>query len=201
MRATEPYVLIVVEGSSDASVIARLFQDHGIQVAATYITHGKDELDARIPKYNQAAMHSPFFIVRDLDRDAPCASSLIEKLLTTARAPHLDLRVATPQIEAWLLGDSDGFARFFGVPKNAIPTAPETVRNAKHTLLDVLRRSRSRRIRDGMLPEANMTARIGPEYTGLVSEYAQLHWSWRRAAGVCSSLARCVRAIERVRDR
>lgn len=104
-------VSIAVEGASDAAIMRRVCATAGIQVGAEFVARGKGNLDPRLGGYNNAARFSPWLVVRDLDHDADCAPTLVNQLLPNC-APGMCFRVPVRSIEAWLLGDRDGFARF-----------------------------------------------------------------------------------------
>jgi hypothetical protein len=187
-------VSILVEGTSDAPVVTRLLRDHEIEVHQSFGFKGKGYVDAKLEAYNEAAKFGAWLVVRDLDNDAPCAGELVKTLLPKP-SKGMRLRIAVPTIEAWLLADAKGIARYFRVPPHSIPSNPEALTNAKRALVDVARRSRLRSIRDDMVPAANTTAAVGPGFVARVAEFADTDWSWKRAAARSDSLRRCVARI------
>src|SRR5688500_2597885 len=107
-------ISIAVEGISDAAVLERLCNLTNVSIGAQHVTRGKARLDARLSGYNNAARFSPWVILRDLDHDSPCAPDLISRLLPDP-APKMCFRVPVRAVEAWLLADRPGIARFLGV--------------------------------------------------------------------------------------
>ena len=69
--------------------------------------NGKSDLLRRLPNYNQAARSrfTPWFVLRDLDNDAICASQAIQKWLPQP-SEGMRLRVAVHAIEAWMMADA-----------------------------------------------------------------------------------------------
>ena len=193
-----PLVTIAVEGTSDVFVLRRLLRDHGLDVHAIHGQRGKAYLDQKLGAFNAAAQFAPWLVLRDLDHDAPCAAGFVSRHLPEPSA-HMHFRLAVPSIEAWLLADAAGFSRYFAVPAQALPTAPERLRDAKLALMSVVRKSRSRAIRQDVLPAKRSTAAVGPGYVAVIGEFVQNEWSWRRAARRSESLQRCVRRIESMR--
>ena len=65
---------LVVEGNLDEWVCRRLLADAGLEAGAVYGRHGKNYIDRKMAAWCAAADRSPFepwFVLRDLDQDAP----------------------------------------------------------------------------------------------------------------------------------
>jgi hypothetical protein len=189
-------VTIAVEGDADASMVRRLVQLTNLVVGSEYVLRGKGNLDKKLPAYNKAAEHACWLVLRDLDRDASCAPSLIPQLLPSPAA-HMHLRVAVRAAEAWLLADPDGLSRFLKVGKQSIPMNPESLDDPKQALVNVARHSRDRAIREDMVPEQGTTTRVGAGYTSRIIEFASRHWDPGAAARNSESLLRCIQALQR----
>jgi hypothetical protein len=101
-------------------------------------------------------------------------------------------RVAVRAIEAWLLADHIGVSSFFQVRPHDVPNDPESLRDPKIALVELARRSRSRHIREDMVPAPRTTARVGPGFVGRVMEFSDSTWSWKRAARRSESLRKCL---------
>ncbi len=174
---------LLVEGTTDEPALTRIVSDSGREILAVYGRHGKSWIDMNLGKYNQAARYGKWLAVRDLDTDASCAAQLVARLLPQP-SPQMHLRIAVHQLEAWLLGDRNGSSEFFGLRLSTIPREPENVINPKAMLVTLCRSSRFRRIREGMVPGVGSTAKVGPEYVGLITEFCTGRWNWRQAAEV-----------------
>ena len=109
-------VYYAVEGETDIPVAERLIRLVGLYPRATRVAGGKSHLDARIPALNRSGRALNWLILRDLDRDAPCASELIDDLLHgRGLAPRVSLRIPVRAMESWMLADREGFTGEFGV--------------------------------------------------------------------------------------
>jgi hypothetical protein len=187
-------VSIVIEGSSDEPVVRRILGDHNIAVHAVHGLHGKAYLDQKLRAFNQAARFGNWLVVRDLDHDAECAARFVRAHLPRPNR-GMRFRLAVRALEAWLLADVEGVAAFFGVARVDVPHAPESLPDPKAALVAVARRSRSRAIREDMVPARDTLAPVGPGYVGRIIEFANSSWSWRRGEKQSESLRRCVRCI------
>jgi hypothetical protein len=191
-----PVVSAAVEGDLDAAVVRRLIGEVGLPVGSIFGRKGKSRLDKHLPGYNNAARLGPWFVLRDLDHDAPCAAQLVQGLLP-APAPRMCLRVAVREVEAWLLADYAGMAKLFQLPIDQIPRSPESLDDPKGALVQLARRSPNRTLRQEIVPAPRTTAKVGPGYTARMIDFAARLWLPRTAALASPSLASCLRAIER----
>jgi hypothetical protein len=192
----ERIVTIACEGLLDHEVLARLLAAHDLAVGPVYNTGGKRRLDQRLPGYTNAARFSPWIVQRDLDNDASCAPALVRRLVPDL-PPGLCLILAVRQVEAWLLADRPAIATFLRVADGAIPDRPETLPNAKSALIDIARQSRSRGVREGMVPVLDSGRTVGIAYTATMQAFVQTRWDFRRARLVAPSLATLVARLQR----
>lgn len=107
------------------------------------------------------------------------------------------LRVVVNEIESWLMGDTESFARFFHVSKDLLPNSPETLENPKAELLNICSKSKKVEIRRGVTAvfrDSNL--RSGPEYVRYLNDFAINEWKPEAAALQCPSLQRALRALK-----
>jgi hypothetical protein len=182
---------VAVEGDSDVPVAAAILRAAGDDIARTFVCDGKPTLDGRLRSYAAAALHSPWLVVRDLDRDAPCAGQLLEAL-RPGGAPGV-VRIAVRAMEAWLLADARAVAKWLQIPQGRITSPPETIEDPKRELIRLARGSRSRDIRTDIVPHG--TASIGPGYVDQIRTFCERSWRPEVAARHAPSLARCMRYV------
>jgi len=195
-------VSYAVEGSVDAAAVRKLLRELRLIAGTEYIRNGKAGLDASLAGYNSAARFSPWIVLRDLDKDAPCASRLRGNLLPH-EAEYLFLRIAVRAVESWLMADGEAIATFLHVSPSRIPKAPDLEEHPKTTIVNLARHSRRRVIREGMVPRIGSGISVGPEYTGMLVEFAEQQWSPTRAAkfGRSPSLTRSLACLQGVTER
>ena len=187
-------VSIAVEGDSDVPVVSRILRDHDLAVNFVYGRRGKHHLDAKLSAFNKAAKFGNWLVVRDLDHDAECAAALVKMRLPRPSA-GMRYRIAVRALEAWLLADAEGVAKFLAVARHHVPTDPETLNDPKAAFVDVARKSRSRAIREDMVPAFGTSAKVGPAHVARIGEFAESSWSWKRGSQHSESLSRCVARI------
>lgn len=194
--------LVVVEGALEIPVAFKLLDVAGLA------RDGANVIDKRgcgpfrkdAPRYNIAAANLPgqVFGLTDLDWH-PCASGLIATKIKGPLHPRFLLRVAIRELESWLLADSVGMADFLGVSTAILPAEPDLLTDAKRVLVDLARRSKSRALRDDLVPEAGRAAIAGLGYRPRMEKFVEAHWS-PDAAAVCSpSLRRAMAALAAAR--
>lgn len=172
---------IAVEGDLDEVVLRKILDLLNLQVEHAYGKKGKDNLRLNISRYNKAAIITKWVVLVDLNQEAECPPPFVSSWLPH-KNPNLQLRVAVRAIEAWLLADRNEIARFLKVKLSKIPQFPENETNPKMTLINIARHSRSKKIREDMVPKAHRSARQGPGYTSRLIEFSALFWDPRRAA-------------------
>lgn len=190
------YISAAVEGLTDQVVVQRLIQHIGAQQGTVYGLKGKDYLRANIGGFNHAARHSPWCVLVDLDQTHQCAALLRSAWLPRqSQEPKLCFRVAVRSIEAWLLADAVGIAKFLGVSSTKVPRHPENLSNPKADMVDLARASRKRELREDMVPVAGSGRQIGPAYTSRIIEFVFRHWQPDLASQRSDSLKRTIRCL------
>lgn len=196
------YISGAVEGPSDEPVLRRVVEDRGALVHRVQVQHGKANLRRALPGYNADARRSPWLVLVDLDQAFACPAALVADWLPTP-SQHMRFRVVVRQIEAWLLGDADRFATFFAVRRSAIPTSPDTLPDAKATVLALVSSSRRTAVRQDMSPRAGSGRRVGPAYASRLIEFAGHPvegWRPQVAATRSPSLAKCLSRLDELID-
>lgn len=185
---TSPRVTVAVEGVLDERVLIRLVAEAGGEIDLVHGRQGRGWIEEHIGGYQNAARYSKWAVLVDLNGDS-CAPELRRDWGVEAGPNGLCFRVAVRSVESWLLADRGHLASFLSVAPSRIPTRPDTEPDAKEALINVARRSRSRRIRDAIVPGLN--ARVGPLYTSTLGQFVDEQWDPARAAEASPSLARC----------
>jgi len=185
-------LLVAAEDELSCEVLRKLVTASGrFAISSEINTRGNDQLRKSIKKFKYASHVLPHIVLTDLDR-YPCPPALIKDWGAGKLPTRLMLRIAVREVEAWLLADRYGIADFLQVSLNKIPLAPELEPDPKRTLLNLARKSRSRRLTQELLPEQGSVACIGPLYNARLSEFVNTTWNLEQACDAAPSLARAV---------
>jgi hypothetical protein len=187
---------VAVEGVVDEAVVRRLTEISGIKIDAIYGKNGKQNLRSRIHSYNQAAEHYPWLVLVDLDQEDPCAPDLRSAWLPHP-ARYMCFRIAVKQVEAWLMADRETLAAYLKINASALPPYPDEEPHAKKKLVELARRSRSRAIRQALVPREGSGRSEGPGYASRLIEYVTEHWRPEVAAQHSDSLHRCLYRLQK----
>jgi hypothetical protein len=104
-------------------------------------------------------------------------------------------RVVVREIEAWLLAGSKNLARFLSVSEARIRSNPDDYLNPKEELINIVRRSPHKSVREAIVPRQGSDAKVGPHYVSKLMEFTELYWNPDLAAQHSNSLQRCINAI------
>ncbi len=184
-----------VEGLSDQAVLEAIFNKLNLELCTVYVAYGKPRLDINLPRYNSAARFAPWIVLRDLDHDAPCAPQLVKQLLPNP-SRYMVFRIAKREIESWLMGDIINFCSYFSVARSRLPRASEDLADPKQSLINIMRRSRKRVIREDMVPRQGSGASEGIAYAFHVIQFVLDYWDPSIAAQKCDSLRRCMLGLQ-----
>jgi hypothetical protein len=193
-------VLIIsgaVEGLTDEAVLKRLVEHVGAELGTLHGRRGKSYLTKKLQGFNSAARFAPWIVLMDLDDPSDCAPNL-RKVLLPSPAKFMQFRIAVHEVEAWLLADKERFSSFFKVSKATIPDNPESLKDPKRALVDIIARSRSKSIRTDMIPRLGSGRPIGPAYASRLMQFASDRlqgWRPEVAATFSDSLRRCVQRL------
>ena len=72
------FVTAAVEGLDDAAIVRRILEELHLELTRVHGQQGKHHIDKHIRGYNNAAIHSLWLVVRDLDQDETCAGTLVQ---------------------------------------------------------------------------------------------------------------------------
>lgn len=191
------YVTLIYEDDLSGAVMSQLLKKfpEKYRVHKTYSGNGFGYLKTNIRGFNQASVVNPHFMLADLDNYG-CPLELIGDWICFELNPNFIFRIAVREVEAWLLADRKGLARFFNVSVDRIPRDPDSLQDPKNTLIQLAKHSRRRDIREDIVP-ININAKIGPNYNGRLMEFVFNLWNIEFAMSQSDSLRR---AYERLRD-
>jgi hypothetical protein len=190
-------ICVAVEGMTDEAVVKRLFDHFQLPLGPVHPTGGKENLRKKISAYNKAAAFYPWFVLVDLNQEAPCAPGLRKQWLPHPNQ-YMYFRVAVRAVEAWLLADRESLARFLSVPVKKVPTSPDSLENPKATMIQLARQSSRREIQKDMVPTPSGGRKEGPAYASRMIEFVTYYWDIEKAKDHSPSLQRCCDSLKRL---
>ncbi|RMD60166.1 hypothetical protein D6833_10280 [Candidatus Parcubacteria bacterium] len=190
----------LVEGVTDEAVARKLIAICGHRFGVAYGKRGHDYLRQKAAGFNERARYgNPILMLVDfMDTGFACPPEVPSRWLPH-RHDKMLIRAAVPELESWLLADSQNLARFLGIAQTLIPKNPEAVSDPKQTLVSLARRSRSRALRDAIVPPQNISAVVGPGYSAAIEEFVEKYWSVHAAVKRSPSLQSCVKRLRDLR--
>ena len=192
-------VYFAVEGDADSPVAERMIRHAGLNPHRAIVAGGASNLDQRIPRLIRSANHINWLILRDLDT-VHCAPSLLRQLFVHPVPVRMSLRIPVRSTESWMLADAEGFAEEFSVRRSRLPKRPDDLENPKLFLVNLCRSSSQAGVRNSMPARMGSGRTVGPEYVSRITVFARRTWDPERAAKRSPSLARAIRALERMAD-
>lgn len=186
-------IALVAEDELSFAVMERLLRQCGrpFRVALPRIERGFGNIKRSLDKYRNASSVLPHVVVTDLD-NAECAVTLMKSWGAVNLPKRMMFRVAVRETEAWLLADRRAFATFAGVPLAKITQAPDMLPDPKQTLINLIRRSRFRRLAAEVVPAAGSSVPIGPLYNERLVAFLREQWDPTQALCNSPSLERTV---------
>ena len=161
----------------------------GYTVLRPLVERGVGNMRKSVPKYLSASRALPHVVLVDLDQ-TPCAPQLRGQWGVATLPRSMLFRVAVREAEAWVLADQEGFARFAGIPINKISPAPESLADPKQALINLVRRSRNKRLAAELVPAQGSAVSIGPLYNERLGQFVRECWNVDTAMAHAPSLAR-----------
>jgi len=196
---TPTYFTLAVEDALSEAIARKMLE----QVDRDYLVHqclckqGFGYLKKKIAAFNQAARSMPFFVLTDLDNPASCPPGLIHDWLQAPPHPNLVFRVAVVEVESWVMAHRSAFARFISVAEAKIPRDTDHIPDPKQKLIELAGQSRSRRIREDLVPQPGSTSKQGPDYNGQLSRFISEKWDVYAAQPHSNSLRHALAHLKR----
>lgn len=190
-------IALVVEDELSRAVMERVLAStgRGYTIKLPLVERGFGNIRRSVAKYRNASHWLPHVILTDLD-EVECAPTLRKQWGVAQLPDSMLFRVAVREAEAWLLADRHGFAAFAGISANKVTQQPEDLRDPKQTLINLVRRSRNRRLASELVPAVGSALPMGPLYNERLSAFARNDWNVNTAKTVSPSLLRTIDRLQ-----
>ena len=190
----------LVEGHLDAAVAARVLERAGCVLGTVYGIKGIGYIRNKVQQFNEGLDETPLLTMvdfRDIKPVPKCPGQVVQ-IWVSGRKPNHLFRCVVREMEAWLIGDGEGLAKFLGVAQARFDLAPEKIRSPKTFLLDIISHSRRKSLAREMVRTSGNTLVEGPMYTAELTRFVHTEWNLVRAEANCPSLQSCVRRISEI---
>lgn len=189
-------VQLVVEDELSEAVLRKLVNHsaHNLSIYGVYLTGGFGKIKSNIERFKNASNAMPHIVLTDLDRHE-CVPSMLKNWGVGTIPQGLLFRVAVCEVEAWLLADREGFAKYLNLPLTKIPQYPEQESDPKQVLFNVVRKCKKRRLVEEIVPAAGSSASLGPLYNQRMCGFVRESWNIQRASINSDSLTRAIARI------
>ena len=184
-------IALVVEDGLSLVLMEKLLLHcgRGYSVLRPLVERGVGNIYKSIAKYRSASRALPHVVLVDLDQSA-CAPQLRVQWGVASVPKSMLFRVAVREAEAWVLADRQGFADFAGIPASKVSQTPESLADPKQELINLVRRSRNKRLAAELVPAQGSAVSIGPLYNERLGEFVRERWDVDAAMAHSPSLAR-----------
>ncbi len=189
-------VLLVVEDELSGIVLRKLVEESAnrLFVYSVLTMGGFGKIKTGIQRFKNASNVMPHIVLTDLDtRD--CAPSLLEDWGVGTDIRNILFRVAVREVEAWLLADREGIAKYLKLPLAKTPQHPEQEIDPKQSLFSLVRKCKKRRLVEELVPATGSSASVGPLYNTRMGDFVRDIWNIQRAVENSDSLSRTVNRI------
>jgi len=191
---------VIAEGYMETIAAARLIDFCGHTLGTVYDQRGCANIRKNAVKYHHLATgNSGVLVLTDFrDAGAVCVPAALQKYIwdNLPNPPRSFLcRFAVNELESWMLADSQGLAKFFGIAEARMPIQPENEALPKKNLVNLASVSPKIRICNGIAPPPGHKSSVGPGYTYLMREFINFFWNIEAAMRRAPSLEHCVRRL------
>jgi hypothetical protein len=160
------------------------------------------QVKRKIPEFNKLSESYPVILLIDLDNYG-CAPQLVKQLISN-KNDNFIFNIAVDEAEAWLMADREGFASYFKIKLDNIPSPHQTRQGGRKALIEMnfkykssfylthtlIEKSRSLEFIQQLKPKKG--AAKGPEYNGCMLPFIEKTWNINNARQNTDSLNRMI---------
>jgi len=166
------------------------------------------QVKSKISEFNKLSETHPVVLLIDLDNN-DCAPQLIKQLVKDKNDDFI-FNIAVDEAEAWLMADREGFASYFKIKINDMPSTHQTKQGGRKALTemkfaykssmylthDLINKSKKSEYIQQLTPKKG--AAKGPEYNSCILPFIQNSWNIDYARKNSDSLNRMIMRIEKL---
>jgi hypothetical protein len=160
------------------------------------------QVKSKILEFNKLSATCPVVLLIDLDNN-DCAPQLVNQLISN-KNDNFIFNIAVDEAEAWLMADREGFANYFKIILEDMPTAHKTKQGGRKILTEMnfsykssmflthelIKKSKHSEFIQQLTPKKG--AAKGPEYNSCMLPFIQNIWNIDNARQNTDSLNRMI---------
>lgn len=192
-------IAIVAEDRLTEAVLRKCVSDAlpSFKIVRSEVKNGRGNVQREINAYANLAKALPVLVGVDLDSD-PCPQAIVHRWAPD-RHPNLIIRIATREIESWVLADRKRIARLINANSDNIPMETDLLEDPKRFFLDLVRQFANAELKRDLIPRNyGQYPRIGPAYNIQMCKFVATRWRPSVAAKRSESLKRAMKALGRL---
>ena len=187
---------ILIEGHIDEAVARKILNFSGHESGVAYGKKGWTYIHKKIAAFDRSCSAQGLLTLVDLmDTRLACPATVVDEWLPSAHINHV-FRIVVREIESWVLADRENIASFLNIPVAKLLFDPDAQVDPKQTLINLARGSRTKVIRNSLVPEAGRSASEGPLYTSEIVRFVTEYWDPSSAREHSKSLASCLSKLQ-----
>jgi len=166
------------------------------------------QIKSKMTEFNALSSSYPVILLMDLDNNG-CAPQFIESMLSQKNKNFI-VNVAVDEAEAWLMADRKGFADYFRIKLDDMPSTCNTKQGGRKPVIemdftykssmylthDLIQKSKSNIYIQQLTPKEG--AAKGPEYNSCILPFIENSWDIDCARQNTDSLNRMITRIEKL---
>ena len=204
-------VYIVGEDAVTCTVIKKILSycSADFEIIAELPARG-GQVKSKMQEFNKLSEVYPVILLIDLDNN-DCAPQLMKQLVKDKNNDFI-FNIAVDEAEAWLMADREGFASYFRIKVNDMPSTYLTKQGGKKALIEMnfaykssmylthelIKKSNNSEYIQQLTPKKGATK--GPEYNSCVLPFIQNAWNIDAARQNSDSLNRMIMRIKNLKS-
>jgi len=191
---------ILVEGYVDEAVAWKLIEEAGHQAGIAYGKKGWTYIQKKVGAFDRTCgVHGLLTLVDLMDTRLECPAAVVKEWLPRCAEKHI-FRIVVREIESWILADRAGMADFLNIPLSKLQIDAEAQTDPKQTLINLARGSRTKAIRDALVPQKGLSVSEGPLYSSELIRFVMEKWNPMKAQANSVSLAKCLLRLTQLKN-
>ncbi len=201
-------VIIACEDQVTKEILHRIINHVGdINIKSELPARG-GKIKSLIDSFNSLSLITPVVLLTDLDQ-YNCAPELISDYLKSPKNPDFYFRIAVDEAEAWLMADRKGFAEYFQVSLDTIPTSiirsnlrqlvnemDFPYKSSLYLIKEIIPKSSNKEYRENLQP--HLGSKKGVLYNSTLTPFIRNKWNIENAATNSYSLRKTISSLSQL---